>query len=57
MDFQYDKKTQDLLKQVKDFMLEYLYPVEKEYREYEEKNPDYVFPKMQELKEVWQLIV
>ena len=51
MDFQYDKKTQDLLKQVKDFMLKHLYPLEKEYREYEETNPDYVFPKMQELKD------
>ena len=51
MDFQYDKKTKDLLKQVKAFMLEHLYPLEKEYREYEEKNPDYVFPKMQKLKD------
>ncbi len=50
MQFQFEESTQARIKQVHDFMIANIYPLEKEYRAFVETNPRSVFPQMELLK-------
>ena len=50
MNFEFTQKSKDLQAKVKAFMDEHLYPLEKDFHEFTEKNPWKVYPHMDDLK-------
>ncbi len=52
MDFHFNNKTKARIEQLKAFMLDHIFPLEKEYRDFSEENPRVNFPKMEGLKEM-----
>lgn len=51
MNFEFSQKSKDLQKRVREFMAEHIYPLEREFDEFVEKNPWKAFPPMEDLKE------
>jgi len=51
MKFKFDESTEAEISKVRAFMLEHIYPLEKSYREFAEKEPREVYPHMEGLKE------
>ena len=52
MNFEYTEKSKELQARVDQFMQAHIFPLEKEYDEFVEKNPWKNFPKLEELKEL-----
>ena len=52
MNFEYTDKSKALQKRVDDFMQQHIFPLEKEYDEFVEKNPWKIFPEQERLKDL-----
>jgi len=52
MNFEYTEKSKALQKRVDDFMQQHIFPLEKEYDEFVEKNPWKIFPEQERLKDL-----
>jgi acyl-CoA dehydrogenase len=52
MNFEFTDRSKDLIRKVRAFMDEHIYPYENEFFEYQEKHPWTVYPKTEALKEL-----